>query len=219
VALSEAATIGADHEWDVDVRRRLEAEDPRDGPLAKRARKQIVATYDLTDAHRMVIEDDRQLVRGRVVRFGDDKVAEHFQRLSLQPAQQVCERIASPHAKTPAEGPPGQRSSIGGGAIGAGAGISGPFLACVRGAGGRFDVRARARAGINELGRFEQLKGDDVTLTPGGLDIRSVWSPDIRAEVPIEAEPAEVIERLLCGPGFHARRIDVFQTKDDYSAL
>src|SRR6478672_9510393 len=38
---------------------------------------------------------------------------------------------------------------------------------------------------------------------------------DVRAFVPVEAEPAQILDRLLRRPALHARRIDILHPQND----
>ena len=67
--------VGADNERHVGELRRRPAEKLIEFKLPEGAGQQIVAAQHLSNAHRVIIDDDGQLIRGRAVGLGDDEVA------------------------------------------------------------------------------------------------------------------------------------------------
>src|SRR5262245_14928414 len=80
----------------------------------------------------------------------------------------------------------------------------------VRGAGGIFNISSAASARIDQfalpkIGKYALIVGQSL-----GLDVGAV--------VPIESEPAKIVDGLLGCTGFDARGIDVLDAQDDPSA-
>jgi len=52
-------------------------------------------------------------------------------------------------------------------------------------------------------------------LNPLRLHVRLIWSADIRTFIPVQAEPSQIVNRLLRRRRFDAGRIDVLHPEDE----
>ena len=104
--------------------------------------------------------------------------------------------------------------TVGHRAIGTSSGIERPFLPDMRRAGRRGHVGPRAGARINPLGGLQLLQGFLIERQPLRLHVRRVRPADIRAFVPIQAQPSQIVQRLLRRPALDSRRIDVLHPHD-----
>ena len=103
--------------------------------------------------------------------------------------------------------PHGARLLIGGEAAAAGAGVV-ELFAGVRGGLRGLDVLPAADAGIDEALRLQELERALVDRLAFGLDVFGV---------PVEAEPAEVLDGLRGGTGLVLRVVEVLGAQDDAS--
>src|SRR5262249_8781037 len=104
-----------------------------------------------------------------------------------------------------------ERGRVGDRSAGADAGVARPLVFGMRGARGAVDVGSRAGAGIDELAPFQ--------VREGGLVYREPIRLHDRPFVPVEPEPAEVVEDLLGRLRLHARRVDVFDAEEQLRVL
>ena len=76
VALGELLTVGAQDHGDVGERGHGRAEGLVDHDLARGVGQVVVAADDMGDLHHGVVDDGREVVRGRAIGAEDDKVVE-----------------------------------------------------------------------------------------------------------------------------------------------
>jgi len=70
-------------------------------------------------------------------------------------------------------------------------------LAAVRSLNGAKDLLSGTGAWVNQFARFKLFQGRTVELDAMALIVRREWATDVRALLPFEAEPFEVIEHRL----------------------
>src|SRR6516225_8779358 len=97
----------------------------------------------------------------------------------------------------------------------AGARVCGALVLRMRRARGALDLGPRAGAGIDQLRRLEPLELGLVERTALRLDIRCIPPAQVRALVPVEAEPAQVDEDLSPGGVADARCVQVLDPEND----
>src|SRR5262249_9163373 len=120
------------------------------------------------------------------------------------------DRFASGSPKAPRVWCRAKMPGIGTAAMGACPWIRRPLLARVRGARGSFHVRSATSTRVDQLLVAKVRKRFFVECQPCALQTHLA--------VPIEAQPAKVIEGLLCCTRLHARRVDVLDAQGDLAA-
>jgi hypothetical protein len=89
----------------------------------------------------------------------------------------------------------------------------------VRRAGGGGDVFPRTGAGINESGGAELIERSAVETHAFALIVGRKRSPTVRAFLPLEAEPFQVVEHGGDEFWFAAGAIQVFVAEDQFAAV
>src|SRR5262249_44521493 len=149
-----------------------------------------------------VVDHHAQLVRRRRRRLPHHEVAAGL--LQVHRAGAAEEVVEGRYFIWQAE-PPAVRAveprRVAGAAGGAGAGVAGALVVEVRGAGGALDVAAGAGAGVDALGGAEARQGRLVPRQPARLHHHDT--------VEIQAQPGQVLDRLLGGAGLDSRAVDV----------
>jgi hypothetical protein len=178
--------------------------------LPRRARHEVIAADHLGNAHRRVVVHHRELIRRSQGVARDDEVAPAPRRVDLDMAQhQVapCDHSAR-HAEPPGERTAHARQLFGirGGPPGAGAAVSRSLVLGMGSRGRARDVAAGAGAGVNRAQVFQSLERGGVGLPVFGLDER--------AFVPVEPEPAQVVESTGRCLGPDAAGIEVLDPQD-----
>ncbi len=219
-ALREALAAGREHERHVRERRRRRAERGIERELARRRRQQIVAAHDARDLHRRVVDDDGELVRRRAVGASKHEVVDALRARGHFAVQEVDER--QPRASS-VEADRGRASlrrrarlDLGDGNTAARAGIAWALVvARVGRARGARDVGARARARERAPRGQQPRDGLVVARDALALPIRPPRAALLRPLVPIEPEPAQIVEEARLGVGDHARAIEVLDAHDE----
>lgn len=206
VPFGQAPAVGTDHQRHMGELGRREAEGLIQQQLPRRRGQQVVAANHASHAVVGVVDDDRELIGRRIVGLRHDKIAADFLTSECDgAAEAIGESRRLIDTESPREWPIAERCDVGGTTVGAGAAVN--RLGAVRSAGRSLDIRAAARARVHQFARSQFVKR-------GAVEIQALRLHE-RSGVPIEAKPAEVVERLIGGAGFDARRIDVFDAQDD----
>ena len=220
----EAASVRRDDERHVRVRGAGQAERFLERELRVRRLGEVVAAQDFGDPHRGVVHDARELVAGAVGIARDREVAERGAVLDVASEHEVVERG---NARRGAEAPDREpvrrkrrarfrprREPVPAAAV---VRERAHGLA-VRRALGLFDVAPGADARVDESGRPEPVERVAIARPARGLDVWAAWSADVRALVPVESEPVQVLDRARGRAGLHLRVVEVFDAQDERSA-
>lgn len=78
MTLGQTATVGTNHQWNMNVTRWPPTEMSEYSQLSKGAENQIVATHHFGDLHVMIVDDNSQLIGGCAIPVGDGKVSALF---------------------------------------------------------------------------------------------------------------------------------------------
>ena len=221
MALAQASLVGAEDQRHVREARHGRPKRLVEQHLLRGVRDVVVAADDVGDAHVDVVDDDRQVVGRVAVGPQHDEVFDH-RVVELDPPMHhiVVRGGAGRHAE--ADGP----RRAGGFARGdlvrrqTGAGpVVGPRLP--RGLcrfALRLDVVGIAVAVVGVAGRDQPLGRLAVAVEPLGLEVGPAGPADLRALVPVEAEPPHAVE----DPGHHLPRrplhVGVFDSQDEGAA-
>ena len=201
--LGQALTILAYHQRHVRVAQGRMTQRPRDGDLSWRREQQIIATHDMRDAHRQIIDHDGELIRKDTIRALDNEVA-HALPFGYGSVHAIDKTICSIESKTKRGSALWMRR-----AMSACAGIDHAILT-VRRTRNRCDLLARTgtRIAVSSLAQRANcllVHGQSRTLHIGAKP-----STDVRSFIPIKAQPAQIGEHLLHRTRLHARCIEVF---------
>jgi hypothetical protein len=79
-------------------------------------------------------------------------------------------------------------------------------------AGDACNLRTRTVTGIYQIGIDQTLQMEGVDLLSLALHIGSIWPTSIWTLIPIQSQPAQIIEHTLCGSWSYTRSIQVFDT-------
>jgi hypothetical protein len=244
VALGEATALVVDGQMAVEPGRVGEAECAVEQDLAGGRFEEVGAAHDFCDGHRCVVGYAGELIAGdtntprtktcpRGPRFAvtapDDEVAEvHAGDEALRAEIEVVELDG--FAVGDAEAPIatfwlhvircGLHLDLGGAA---GAGIDGLVVERIlsgvctfmRGTERDGEILARAATGIEEAALHQAAPCGEIDWIALTLCVRSVWAADVRAFVPVNAEPAKVFEGSVGVLGAAAIGIEVFHAHDE----
>ena len=185
--------------------------------LSGRRRQQVVPTNDLLDRHRRVVDDDRQLISGHAVGAAQDEVVDAALPHRLDRAVDAVDE-GDPFATSSeanhrrATGRSGARLDRSGGLRATGPGIAGAFVVAAMGrAGGAGHLGARAGAGIRASLGQQTLDRGVIVAAPLALSIREKGPAHVRAFVPVEAQPAQIVEQHRLAVGDDACGVQIFQ--------
>src|SRR6185312_15681718 len=79
-------------------------------------------------------------------------------------------------------------------------------------AGNARNLRTRTVTGIYQIGIDQALQMEGIALLPLALHIGSIWSASTRPLIPIQSQPAQIVEHALHGSRSHTRSIQVFDS-------
>jgi hypothetical protein len=211
MTLGQSPAVRTDDERHVREFRRLQIQCSVKHELSRSGRHQIVAAYDTGDSGSRIIDDDGQLIGGHSLRFPDHEIAANLIAIERNRAENSIDVNGHVvHSEAPSERSITEPVSIAGSATRASAGINGLDAVGMWGARCQFHIGPGASARINQFLRFQMVKSGRVRLDPLGLHGG--------ARIPIQAEPTQVVHRLLRGSWFDPRRIDVFDSQHDSPA-
>jgi hypothetical protein len=88
----------------------------------------------------------------------------------------------------------------------------------MRGVERSFQVLARASAGIDEAGVAKAAPGVEIKTSALALRVRCEWAAPVRAFVPFQTEPAQVLEHGADEFGLRAMHIQVFVAENELAA-
>jgi hypothetical protein len=174
------------------------AESLADHDLARRRRHQILAPDDVRDPHQQVVHSDGQLVRRTSVRTQDDEVLDLLKLSRDRAAHHVFEgdRAYFGHLEAHHRGPAGRfvGRDLLGRKVPAGTGIAGRALLGLGLLAGRVELLRGAVAAVR-VSRVEELVSMlDVEVEALALTVGTVGSSDLGALIPVEAQPAKVLQ-------------------------
>ena len=182
--------------------------------LTRSGREQIPRPHDPRDAHLHVVYRDRQLIGEYTVGAADDEVSALAREVfAVRPVVTV---LNGEHRVGDNDLSGGRAAHLCLFSLGVIAALAahGPLLAGMRRAG-RKALRARAPAGVDEPECREPFKGRFVAARAQALTAARFLRP---AEIPVEAEPAQVLrhEARVFIPA--ALRVQVFQAEEHLAA-
>jgi hypothetical protein len=176
--------------------------------LPRRRGDQIVAANDLRDPHGRIIDGDGELIRRRVVVLPNHEIADGLG--DVQPSratEAIDKRWRFLDAEPPAMGAIGDLPGM---TTRTRPRVSRAFIACVRGTGGRQDIRSRTGTRIDEVLANEFFQCGPINRHSRGLHNRFT--------VPVESEPTKVFQGLIGRAGLDARTINVLDPQSDFPA-
>lgn len=220
VALGEADAGVVGHQGTVVEMRWRGFQSAVEQELAGGAHEQVGAANDFGDVHGNIVHDAGELIGRDIVVAPDDEVAEVFPGNELLRAEVgivESDGLAIGNAKTPVEFAAGELGFL---QVAASAWVNGFVVVIgVRGADSGLEVFARAGAGIHEASLFQSGDGVAVERVALALIVGCERAADVRAFLPIEAEPAEVFEHGGDELHFAAGVVDVFVAEDEDAAV
>ncbi len=213
IALGQAAAVGGHGERDMAERRLGPSEAPIDQDLTGCARRKVGASDDLIDSHGGIVDHHGKLVRRSDRLAGDEEIAADPARVELHRAQEEVipdDRLPG-HAESPCERAISELIGIAGTPVRARPGVARPLLFRMGCTGGSLDVGPRAGAGIHPFRRLQTIERGAVQRQALRLDIGSGGAADVGPFVPVESQPAQILEDgpagLVANPG-HVEVLD-----------
>lgn len=202
--------------------RNWKAQNSNQQKLSRRRLQQIGATHDLRDLHRRIVNHNRQLVRRDIIAAPDDEVTEVTPRdQPLWSEAQVIEAnlLTVPDAKAPVNPGGRVRCRRWHRLRAAGGGVQRFIVPLVRCASSQRNIPARARARINCTQVKQLLPSLQIPATSLALNVRPEWTSPVRSFVPLDAEPAHILDHRLRVIEPAALRVQVFVAKNESPAL
>ena len=211
VPFRQRRVVGPHHERQMREGRRREPECLVEQELPRRIRNVILASKHVRDRHQRIVDDDREVVRGRAAGSHDHGIADDIGLESHLAADGIGEdHLAMLGHEKPDRGPLARSDPLLGVRahdLPAPARVPyGPEGGHVRGTVG-LELRWRAEAAVRLAGAQELLGVRLVQVQPLGLAIRPARTADVWSLVPVEAEPPQVAENR--GLGLDRRPLDV----------
>lgn len=185
--------------------------------LSRGGRQEVGSSEHVGDAHRSIVDGDRELIGGDPVLAAHDEVTGFAVRLEgTGPLKDVDEpHHAFRHAE--AEGAPGR--GVRHRASAAGARVSRPFLVVgVRSAGGGHDLASGAVTAVEMTVAGKSIQRPGVEILAFGLSVGGCGAVDVRPLVPVEAEPSEVVELGPAEVVAHASNVEIFDPQNETPA-
>ena len=212
VALGEPLAVGSHHQRDVGEARRGEAQRPVQQELAGGRGEQVVAAEHVGHLHGGVVHHHGELVGRDPIGPGDHEVPHRGgdveQALPMKCVPERDRPLRNPD-------PPGGRAPGGAGCplvrgeSAAGPRIARPLVGGVRRLGGLGDLGAGAEARVGEPRRAEAVERRRVASAPLRLPVRTVRTAHVGPLVPVDPEPAQLLEDAGLEPRTHPRAVQV----------
>lgn len=214
----KARTVRSHDQGDVRVPGWTTSQCSREQDLACGGAQEIGAPHHVRDSHREVVDYDRKLIRIDAVGTTQNEVARHtrhlFRETALEPV--VCRDDAVLwHPKTH------RWWALVGTAIRcatARSRVDRPLLARVRSTGRTPDLGAGAVTEIRLSSALEPLESLAIERGSLGLPVGSPRPAHVGPFVPIEAEPAQVVELLALASRPYPRGIEIFHAYHEPAA-
>ena len=200
VTFGKSLSVSGDHQWNVRPARLALSEQPVQEDLPRRRGEQVRSPQHLRDPHRAVVHHDRELVREDAVAAAEHEVADQLLGIERPVSGDLVvegERTGWDAQAQRRGARPAALGPLGAGQACTGARIARALVAvrCAR----RRDLRAGAVTFIHMVAELSQ----------GLLVERGTVRLEHGRTVPVEAEPAELLQLLLCHARTDARSIDV----------
>lgn len=213
MALGEALTVRVADEGNVKPRRRFPAEGAVEEELAGGAEEEVRPAHDFGNLHGVVVGDDGELIARHTITPPNEKITEVFSGNKVLRAEvpiDVLDRLAVRHAEAPV-----QLAGLGRVASRAGRrpqpGRKDRFgVTFMRGGEGGLDIFARVRGRIDRPGGSQVFPDRLVKGESGTLRLCRF--------VPVEAEPAQIFDRLPGIIRLAAVAVEVFKAVEQRSA-
>ena len=221
LALADLGAVVVAQQRHVRELRRLQTEPLVEQDVLRRRADPLLTAHDVGDAHLVVVDDDGQVVRREAVGLEDDLVV-GVRRVDLA-ADQVLEvgldvvRDPHPHHRIRAE--PGQLLALLARLAQAEPVVAGRLLGLLLGLAHLGQPLGGAPAVVGVAVGEQALDVRPVGLEPLGLAVRRERAADVRALVPLQAEPAQGVEDLLLAVLAEARPVGVLDAQHELAAL
>ncbi len=218
-SLGEPLAVGVNTQRRVRPGGRYPAERAIEQELTGRREQQIGTADDFSDAHDMIVGDDREFVGREAVLTPDQEIAEVTsgdERLRSLKRVDEGDGRAIWHAEAPV-----RRARFAGLASGAERRAEGRrkdrlgVVLGMRGGQAAFDVLAGFIARVEDAGGLEQLPDLAEPRQTLRLDVGGVRAADIGSFRPLQAEPPKVFNRGVGELWTTASRIEVFGAIDE----
>ena len=222
VAFRQRTVIGPQHQGQVGKDRRGESQRLVQQDLARRVRNVVLPPHHMRHVHQRIVDHDGEIVGGRSVRADDDRIADDVDGKPDVAAHHVLEDDVGivGHAEADrrplATGDARLRLLV----------RQPPARAALRRApfGRRgltllFELRRGAEAVVGPFVVHQLLGVRLVQMEPLGLPVRTVRAADVRPLVPVETEPAQILENGGFGLARRPFGIGVFDPEDEGAAL
>ncbi|CDN45959.1 hypothetical protein BN871_JT_00040 [Paenibacillus sp. P22] len=222
MALGQPLAVRSHQQRNMGEPGRGEAERFIEQQLAGSGVQQIAAAQHIRHAHQGIVHRYGQLVAEDAVRPPDDKVASCARRRMLMSGGQVVEGYDTRRI----DGQP-QRGLFGLAALlplrlakmPACSRIGGAFRReAMRGAGDGGELRAAAKARVEPSLSRQPVQSFPIERKPLALRVRAAGAADVRAFVPVDAEPAQIRERCFRVFGSGAGAVDILHPQDERSS-
>ncbi len=190
--------------------------------LASGGVQKVGTAHDLVDVHEGVIDNDGELIGEDAIGATNNEIAYCLLNVLLDgTGQHVGKGDDAVVIDAEAEG----GTTVVGfvlpalllGQVAARSGVTRTFVA-VRGAGDAGDFGTAAIAWIDKTGVEQALKVEVVGVLTLALNIGRVRTANVRAFVPVEAKPVEVLKHTFSGAGANAWAVEVFDAQDKLTA-
>ena len=223
MALRQRRVIGAEHEREMREARRPEAERPIEQDLARRVRDVILAADHVRHLHQRIVDHDREVVLRAAVGADDDRIADDVGVEGHVAADEILERHvdvlghaeADDGALAGVETAPGLiRRQVAAGAVVHRRTAGGEIRAAIV-----LELLRRAEAVVG-LAAGEQLVGvRGVEVQPLRLAVGAGRAADVGPLVPLEAEPAQVLQDAVLGLFRRSLGVGVFDAEDERAVV
>ncbi len=223
VPFAELFVVVAHDQRHMRETRRFPAQRFVDHELARRVGDMVFPAQHVRDLHQVVVDDDREVIRRDAVAFDDDEIARVFGGKRNFAFDHIVEgvglvlRHAETHARHAAFG--FERLALLRRQIAVSARIT------RRLAGVRllfaffFQFFFGAVAQVSQPFVEQFLPVDFINIETFGLAVRSVFSADIDAFVPIDAQPFHVFQLAFFAAGHVAFHVGILDANDEFAPL